>query len=449
MKRKYYTCLVLTTALLLNSCYEESKLLVKAEFQAIIRNENYTAPVEVSFENNSTGADFYQWTFEGGTPSTSTGKDPGVVVYDKAGEYTIKLEAWNNTERNFKEFTFKVDSTVRIGFEAEILINNFVPAEVKIINRTEGASAYQWIFDGGSPETFAGENPGIIRFNEAGEHKITLTVNNGRETFSTFRTIELAPAMQLDFDIEPSFNDFDYEAPFTAWLRNKSTNALSYEWSATGGTIVPQNETDAEITLETPGTYIIRLQGENGKESQTTEQSVTLKKNTNLYTLKDVKFGIKKAESTIGAFYSLPLRSIIKKEEMEKVNGADINLVFFGLDATFSRCYFTSPDEVISSGFAPIPGAVKTCFVNDLSETPLHFTNTDFEAMLDDSKLKELNIRSIANTTSWFTNVFVPRFVLFETEPGIKGIINVKGFISQGDNSYILTDIKVQKEKTK
>ncbi len=162
----------------LSGCYEESILLVKSNFTTTITDNNLTAPVKITLENNSTGADFYQWTFEGGTPSSSKEKNPGTIIYKQAGTYTICLEVWNDNERDTKEFTLTVDSTVVIGFDAEILVNDFAPAYVRVVNKTEGASSFLWTFEGGTPSTSTAQHPENILFAEPGSHTVTLQVNN-------------------------------------------------------------------------------------------------------------------------------------------------------------------------------------------------------------------------------------------------------------------------------
>ncbi|MDR2064615.1 MAG: PKD domain-containing protein [Prevotellaceae bacterium] len=428
------------------SCYKETRLLVKSEFSVTVENDSYTAPVRVILENHSIGADFYKWTFDGGNPATSSEKQPPAVIYGEAGTYTISLEAWNSTERDTKEFTFSTDSAVNISFDAEVLINNFAPADVKIINTTTGASTFMWTFEDGEPSASVERNPSNIRFARPGEHIITLTASNGRQTFSTYRTINLDAPINVDFEIEPSFDDFDYEVPFTANLINKTTSGLSYTWACAETEIADANAENTVINIQNAGTYTIELTASNGKETKTADKQIILKPNSNLYSVKDVKFGIKSAEHTTGCFYSLALREIITSDRVDETNGNRINLVFFGLDAGFNRCYFTSPDMAPLSGFAEIPDASQTFFINRIDETAITFTAADFDLMTDDVLLQALNIKGSSNITSWFANVEIPRIVLFETVAGIKGAVKIKGFVSDGSNSYILTDIKFQKQ---
>jgi PKD repeat protein len=428
-------------------CYKESVLLVKSGFTVTVEDNNHTAPVKIVLENQSTGADFYKWTFEGGTPSVSDQKDPGTVVYNQAGTYTIKLEAWNDTNKDEKTFTFAVDSTVHIGFEAEILINDFAPAYVKITNMTEGASSYLWTFEGGTPGVSTEQQPGEVLFSEAGEHRITLEVSNGGETFIVSRTITLKSSLSVDFDIEPFFDASDYEVPFTAGLINKTQNGLTYEWLCTGATI---DETTAENTtlhIASAGTYTVTLTANNGQETKILSKEITVKGNTNLYTVKDVKFGIKAAFNTVGYSYSLSQRAIVKTNEIDETSGSNIALLFSGLNANFNQCFFVSPDYAVETGFYEIPNAQKTYFVNKIEEGAIDFSNPDFDAMVNDNLLQTLDIKQAGNTTGtpWFDNTQIPRFVLFEMANGIKGVIKIKAFVSEGNLSYILTDIKHQK----
>jgi PKD repeat protein len=272
-----------------------------------------------------------------------------------------------------------------------------------------------------------------------------LTVSNGREFFTASKTITLDAPIDVDFDVEPSFDDFDYEVPFTAQLVNKTTSGLTYSWTCAGAAIANPTAENTSIDIATAGTYTVELTAANGKETKTKSRQITVVANTNLYTLTDVKFGIKAAENTLGCFYSLSQRAIVTSDSVNAANGNKINLVFFGLDAGFNLCYFTSPDRVTFSGFAAIPNAAQTFFINRVDEAPFTFTNTDFDAMTDDSLLSTLDIRNSSNTTSQFTNLNIPHLVLFETASGIKGAIKIKGFVSNGSNSYILTDIKMQK----
>jgi len=69
--------------------------VLTADFEA--DNEVICAGNSVNFTNLSTGEDAYDWTFEGGTPTTSSDENPS-VFYDTPGSYDVTLEVSNGDE---------------------------------------------------------------------------------------------------------------------------------------------------------------------------------------------------------------------------------------------------------------------------------------------------------------------------------------------------------------
>jgi hypothetical protein len=57
-----------------------------------------------------------------------------------------------------------------------------------------------------------------------------------------------------------------------------------------------------------------------------------------------------------------------------------------------------------------------------------------------------LKLLAISNQSVNFTDSVLPRVILFRTQDGIKGAIKIKSFVPDGLNSYIVVDIKVQKQ---
>jgi PKD repeat protein len=439
-------CLALGLSVLFTSCNQEQQIPVVMDFDYAIPQGGYTVPMQLAITNKTTGADFYNWTFEGGVPTSSTKKQPGPIAYAQAGTYVIRLEAWNDTQRKTKEITVQLDSAVTIGFDVQVLVNDFVPALAKITNRTKGASSYEWTFDGGVPSTSTLATPPAVEYTTSGEHIITLKVKNGRETFTASKTITLKPAMQADFDIAPSFEDQDYEAPLTAALQNKTTSGLRYVWSSSGGTIANVTSEQSEIYFAAPGDYTVSLKADNDKETKTVQHTITVKPNSNLYKIENVKLGTSAAHATIGSYYSTKLRKVFTKNDViSTTDGPLIDLLFYGINSSFGYCRFVSPDSASNFTFAPIPANTHTSFVNTIETSTLSFTVADFDAMTNDAPLANLPIKANDTSISFFTNSTSPRIVLFETQDGRKGAIKVTSFVSAGLQSYILVDIKVQK----
>lgn len=441
--RKYIAILCfLGIGQVLYSCYHEQAVEVTADFSVSVDNEYNFAPTLVQVDNKSTGADNYLWTFEGGTPATSNKRQPGAVSYANAGRYTIRLEAWNNDERKVKEYTLELDSAVNINFELQVAINNISPVQVAITNNTVGAESYRWTFEGGEPALSELADPPIVTFTDAGQHSVTLEAYNGKVTVRYTRTITVLPAMKLDFEIIPLFDN----SQMGATLLNKSVSGLNYKWTAPGGIIT--NDTASVSTtvhFATAGNYTITLDADNGKEAKSISHTLTVKSEENLFTQKDMKFGIKSAHATIGCFYSGSLREIIKKDEVNSTNAPLVDIAFFGLNETFGYCRFLSPDSVTNYAFQPLAGAQHTTIVNLLGNTPITFGISDFDNMTSDEPLKVLPITANETGSAYFTNTTMPRLILFQTADGRKGAIKIKSFVVAGQDSYVLVDIKMQK----
>ncbi|HTJ51840.1 MAG TPA: PKD domain-containing protein [Cyclobacteriaceae bacterium] len=444
--RLIFTTLFSLLIIVLVSCYHEEEIPVQVDISYAIP-ESFTAPVTIELQNKTTGADFYKWTFTGASPASSEKKQPGTITYTSAGEYKIVLEAWNDTQRSSKEITIRLDSAVTLDFDVAVLINDFAPATVKITNRTRGASTYSWSFQGGTPETSTLQDPPSVVFSDPGEHTISLQVSNGRETYASSRVITLKDKLNADFEIVPSFEDEDYEAPLHASLVNTTVSGLHYAWSSTGGTLTTTNTANSSIDFSAAGDYTVTLNADNDKETKSIDHTIHVKANTNLYTMSDVKLGVSAAHVTIGSFYSPSLRKVMTKNDVNTSNGNLIDLVFYGINSTFSYCRFVSPDSASVFTFPAIPQASHTYFVNTLETSTLSFSVSDFDNMVNDQPLTTLDIKGQDSGTAFFNNSIVPRIILFETDDGRKGAIKIKSFVSDGMQSYIMADIKIQKLK--
>lgn len=83
--------LLLLLSILITSCYKESFVPIEGDFTTSFVSGDESVPVIIAIKNNITGADTYAWEFEGGSPSTSSQKSPGEVLYTTQGTFTITL----------------------------------------------------------------------------------------------------------------------------------------------------------------------------------------------------------------------------------------------------------------------------------------------------------------------------------------------------------------------
>ncbi|WP_299256253.1 PKD domain-containing protein [uncultured Aquimarina sp.] len=431
------------------SCLKEEAVPVVVDFDYEVINNDYSIPVSIIFFNRTEGADDYEWRFEGANISRSVDRNPGVIIFNEKGTQTISLTATNiDGSEDTKTLEIKIDDPVTIDFTATSVNNLFPPATYNIRNDSEGANSFIWTFEEGEPESSTEENPEGIVFETPGEHQIFLEVSNGRETYTKDTTVVVLPYLVADFNSEIDFKDDDYQIPVKVKFINTSISATDYTWTFEGATITSSNEKDIELIFNEVGEQQITLIAENGKEVKSKTQRITFFRNTNLRELKNVKLGVNTAHqnNSIGSFFSIAERKVYTKEQITRETEKMVDIVFYGLNSTFIRNEFISPDLLSNTPFTSIQNPKKTVFINaqELCNCPIALTSQQFDEMEDDNLLHNLTIVSDDNLS--FSDSVTPRIILFKTQEGEKGAIKINQFVEDGDDSYILIDIKVQKE---
>ena len=449
MIKKYVLFLILIITA--NSCYKESFVTIDGDFSTTFVGADESVPVIIKINNKIIGADSYNWEFEGGVPSSSTQPNPGEITYNQVGTYTIKLNTENQDgERKAFSKVVEIKDAINIIFTNQIIQSNNPPVEVQLINATQGVGlTYNWIFQNGNPVTFSGKTPPNIIFTQPGNHNITLTVSNGFETQTQTQIVTVAPELVSDFTWTPNFEDEDYQSPVRINLVNQSVSATRYRWTFQNGNPVTSNIENPQQVIFTTGTHQITLTASNDKTSQTTIKTITVVPDTNLIVLENVKFGIIAAHNSnqTGAFYSTILRRSFTANEITNQVSDKIDIAFQGLDSSFTINKFISPNQVANFGFSSLVNAQNTVFINsqDLCNCGLNFTEINFNNMTNDIPLQNLTILNSAAGAQEFGLTY-PRIILFKTQDGRKGAIKIKDMIPRGSNSYILCDIKVQKQ---
>jgi PKD repeat protein len=439
----------LSLSTLLSGCYKEKVLPVKVDFSIEVIDGNYSVPVKIKINNQTTGAETYNWTFTGASPNSSAAKDPGTIEYDSAGVYTIRLDAANpNGGKDSKEMTVNLDPPLRIGFTVINTHSWYPDVSVQIHDSTQGATIYQWTFEGGIPAASTQQQPDNVIFSAPGQHKISLTAGNGRITASKDTVITVLPDIVTDFDITWAAVDDDMEAPFTAILQNNCVSATQYSWSFMGGT--PSSSTDSipTVTYNEAGDYTITLTASNDKKSVALSKTIAVLPNSNLLKFYDVQLGINTAQNTIGSYFSSVLGTVLKSSDVTPDNGNLVDFAYFGLNQTFGYNLFVSPNNVQNYAFTPIPNAVDVQIINSQETCGCSsaMTPAQFDAMSDDALFKTLTITQTPGGAAYFDNSLVPRVVLFATHDGRKGAVKIKQYVAAGQQSYIVCDVKITKE---
>ncbi|MDC1162111.1 PKD domain-containing protein [Tenacibaculum sp.] len=433
--------LYIVAVITLLSCIDEVALPVTVKFETEVINQDNTVPVKVKITNDTEGADTYKWSFEGATPNSSSSKNPGVIIYDNAGEYTITLEASNrdgSVDRKEEKVVVKPD--VNIGFMAEVIADNFSPLEVKITNNTIGATTYDWIFEGGVPSSSKKQHPENVIFKAPGAHKITLKVTNGEEEYTQEKVVTVKPYLVTDFEYSVPFEDDDFQVPVIVNLKNKSISATSYKWIFEGTTTLNSSEENPQIEFKIPGTYTIQLKAGNGKEEKVFSKTIKVVENTNLRTFENIELGINTSHKNNkrGAFFSTITRQVYSQNQITEAVASKIDIAFFGLNSDFTFNKFVSPDQVQNSAFKKIQNASTTKFINKMESCTCSTSLSVFEfnGIKNDDLLSNLTIEETASGLKEFNSSIQPRIVVFETKDKRKGAIKIKEFKKVGVNSF-------------
>ena len=427
------------------ACTKEQPRALNIDFSYSVVNENFTAPAAIRITNTTSGADYFQWTFEGGSPAVSSNKSPGTIYYANPGSYTITLAAWNAFERKETSQIIQIDSIMVLDFDIVFTDNDTLPSIVRCINRSVGADSYTWSFEGATPATQTTQQPEIVVYTFGEQHEIVLTAANSRISRSISKTIRFKPALVPLFDIIPDEECDDYQVPFTATLKNNSVSANTFLWQCTGANFSNNHDAAPVLYIDNPGSYTVNLQADNGKETKSVSKSIVILPNTNLQHFQGLKFGIVRAGINIGYAFSAKSRAVLNEGELATCYGQYIDLVFLGINANFDMCRFISPDSSAYYALYPIANALKTAVINKPDTGSPELSIIDFDNMSNDLPLQALAIAAHDSGRAFFSKNEGQRVVLFQTEDGRKGAVKVIDFVTNGENSYLLCDIKIQK----
>lgn len=151
-------------------------------------SSNYTTVTEgetVSFTDLSTNSPReWQWTFQGGTPFTSSVQNP-TVTYNEVGSHYVTLIVRN--EGGVNEITKSGYITVNpLPPQPDFYASEYSSTNTEITmlftdQSSNSPDEWFWTFEGGYPSTSTQQNP-TVTYSSSGTYDVTLTArNNGGE----------------------------------------------------------------------------------------------------------------------------------------------------------------------------------------------------------------------------------------------------------------------------
>jgi PKD repeat protein len=167
----------------------------------------------VNFQGSGTDPDSttpltYNWSFPGGSPSSSTASSPGLVTYKTAGSYTASLTVTDSL--GLASTTVTRTITVAVTGQKPVAVIDTPTINVSLlpggkVNFKGSAEAsanlplsYNWRFPGASPSSSKVQNPGSISYANAGVFTATLTLTDskGNQSQAASRVVTVAKPNQ-------------------------------------------------------------------------------------------------------------------------------------------------------------------------------------------------------------------------------------------------------------
>jgi PKD repeat protein len=198
----------------------------------------------VNFTDQTLGAPTsWEWSFPGGTPSTSTQQSP-TVTYDTQGTYDVTLIVSDGT--NTDTITETDYITVKLivadftGSPQELEVNN--PVTFTDMSQCS-PTTWTWYFPGGTPSGSTSQNP-VITYSNAGVYDVTLVAENalGNDSITKPGFITVNPCTYCESTFANTTRD---------WITNVTFNTINNS-SGQGGISSYQDFTNISTIVE-PG----------------------------------------------------------------------------------------------------------------------------------------------------------------------------------------------------
>ncbi|MCY1720406.1 PKD domain-containing protein [Prolixibacteraceae bacterium Z1-6] len=257
------------TKTMVNYIVVTDPVIPAADFSA--DKTSITTGESVSFSDLSTDATSRTWTFEGGTPGTSTAQNP-LVTYSIAGTYSVSLTATNaggSDTKTMVNYIVVTDPVIPVADFSADKTSITTGESVSFSDLSTDATSRTWTFEGGTPGTSTAQNPAVT-YNTAGTYSVSLTATNagGSDTKTMVNYIEVTDPIVIpvaDF----SSDRVNITTGESVTFSDLSTDATSRTWTFTGGTPGTSTAQNPTVTYNSAGIYKVSLTATNGAYSDT------------------------------------------------------------------------------------------------------------------------------------------------------------------------------------
>lgn len=299
---KYVFAVILMSSLLVFvSCNEdddnESANPVEAFFSSSTANAEIGEQVQfTSLKNENVTS--WEWTFEGGSPETSTEQNP-VVTYSEWGVYgvTLKVNSDDSSDILVVDNHITIGEVVYTDFEADVTTLDAGETVNYTSSPNTNVITWEWTFEGGTPATVTATNadPITVTYDTDGMYKTTLVAygtpyqdedgNTQVETITIEKEdyITVNPILYVDATFQADTPTAIDEGQTVTFSVVDDTNIDTYLWTFPGGTPGTSADPNPTVTYNTPGNHDVTLQVNSSNDSDT-------KTETNFVSVNDIFF---------------------------------------------------------------------------------------------------------------------------------------------------------------
>ncbi len=220
-----------------------------------------TAPFAVEFRDTSGGTPTgWTWTFQNGTPATSSAQDPGFVTFSTAGTHQVQLIASNFLGSSTATMDVTVTAVSAVDFTTSPNPATGAPGlNVTFADAsTPGGTTYAWTFGAGQGGVTNATNASVShQYNTAGTYTVTLTV-----TYPTGSPVSVSKTVTIAVSqcTAPSLNGVKRNNAASTWSAAGFTGTVTDGPGAPSGnyTITAQSVVAGSLTACTSGVVVNR-----------------------------------------------------------------------------------------------------------------------------------------------------------------------------------------------
>ncbi len=226
-------------------------------------------PFTVAFRDVSVDARDWNWSFEGGTPSSSTEQNP-TVVYENPGLFDVSLTVSNILGEHTYNFQQYIDVKQTQSVDFEVVQNGNM---VDIVLDTPPIEFTSFYWDFGNGIMFPSYNPSH-NYNQNGTFDITLVpLSYGCPGDTIVKTITISQMPQAAFSTREEASCIRTTVSF---MNNSSGDPETYQWFFPGGMPDYSEDFAPFVSYEEAGEYEVTLVVTNEFGRDTTRQIVSV-----------------------------------------------------------------------------------------------------------------------------------------------------------------------------